>query len=59
MIAGTGRLAVDSKDKGIYNLEEIMTAESRLEFVDGHVIVPDRPGVGWEFDEAMIGKYEL
>jgi L-alanine-DL-glutamate epimerase-like enolase superfamily enzyme len=36
-----------------------MTPESRLAFADGHVIVPERPGVGWEFDEAMIRKYEL
>ncbi|MGV9798125.1 mandelate racemase/muconate lactonizing enzyme family protein [Mycobacterium sp. NPDC003449] len=48
-----------SKDKGIYNLEEIMTPESRLVFADGHVIVPERPGVGWEFDEALIRKYEV
>ncbi|MBM6592219.1 mandelate racemase/muconate lactonizing enzyme family protein [Brevibacterium sp. RIT 803] len=48
-----------AKAKGIYNMEELMTPESRLEFKDGSVIVPDRPGIGWEFDTDKIARYEV
>lgn len=48
-----------AKAKGIYNMEELMTPESRLEFKDGSVIVPDRPGIGWEFDPEKLAQYEV
>lgn len=48
-----------AKAKGIYNMEELMTPESRLEFKDGNVIVPDRPGIGWTFDPEKLDHYEV
>jgi L-alanine-DL-glutamate epimerase-like enolase superfamily enzyme len=46
-------------DKDIYNFEQLVTSETRLEARDGTVICPDRPGIGIDFDEAAIAKFQL
>lgn len=45
--------------KGIYNMEKLLTPESRLEFKDGKVYVPERPGLGWEFDPEKLAYFEV
>lgn len=45
--------------KDIYNFERLLTPESRLVVRDGAAMVPDRPGIGVEFDEAALEKYEI
>jgi L-alanine-DL-glutamate epimerase-like enolase superfamily enzyme len=45
--------------KDIYNFELLLTPESRLVVKDGAAIVPDRPGIGVEFDEAVLSGYEI
>ncbi len=45
--------------KDIYNFELLLTPESRLVVRDGAAVVPDRPGIGVEFDEAAIKRYEI
>jgi mandelate racemase len=30
-----------------------------LEITDGHARIPDRPGIGLEWDEAAVGRYEV
>jgi L-alanine-DL-glutamate epimerase-like enolase superfamily enzyme len=45
--------------KGIYNLEELVTPETRLTTGQGTVIVPDRPGTGIEFDPEALTKYRI
>jgi L-alanine-DL-glutamate epimerase-like enolase superfamily enzyme len=46
-------------EKGIYNFEALLTPQTRLEYRDGCALVPDRPGIGIEFDESAVAKYEL
>jgi len=46
-------------EKGIYNFEQLLTPESRLEYGGNQVFVPSRPGLGIELDEDFVGKYEL
>lgn len=46
-------------EKDIYNFEQLVTADTRLEARGGTVICPDRPGVGIEFDEEAVMKFEL
>jgi L-alanine-DL-glutamate epimerase-like enolase superfamily enzyme len=59
--ASTTSLAVEhfTLDKDIYNFEKLIVPESRLQVVDGMAKVPERPGLGLEFDEDMIRTYEL
>jgi L-alanine-DL-glutamate epimerase-like enolase superfamily enzyme len=45
--------------KDIYNFERLLTPESRLVVRDGAAVTPDRPGIGVEFDEAALEKYEI
>lgn len=46
-------------EKGIYNMAELMTPESALEHKNGNVYVPERPGIGWEFDSEKLDAYEV
>ncbi|MFJ4657303.1 mandelate racemase/muconate lactonizing enzyme family protein [Nocardia sp. NPDC088792] len=46
-------------EKGIYNFERLLTPASRLRYADNQVFIPERPGLGIEFDEEMVTKYEL
>ncbi|MDX5594327.1 mandelate racemase/muconate lactonizing enzyme family protein [Pseudovibrio sp. SPO723] len=34
-------------------------AKQPIEFVDGHLIVPDSPGLGVELNEDLVSKYEV
>lgn len=48
-----------AQDKGIFNLEEVLTPESRLQYADGHVLVSDQPGIGWVLDEEKARTFEI
>ena len=48
-----------SLDKDIYNFELLLTPETRLVVEDGAAVLSDRPGLGFEFDEEVVGKHEL
>jgi L-alanine-DL-glutamate epimerase-like enolase superfamily enzyme len=45
--------------KGIYNFERLLTEETRLEVRDGAVHLSERPGIGIEYDEAAVSRYEM
>ena len=45
--------------KDIYNFELLLEPSTRLVVEDGHALVPDRPGLGIELDEATVRKYAL
>lgn len=57
--ASTTCLTVEHFDLGkdIYNLEAVVTPESRLRVVDGRAEVPSRAGHGVSFDPDEIGRY--
>lgn len=46
-------------EKDIYNFELLLTAATRLKYQDGRVDVPDRPGIGIEFDEQFLGRHTI
>ncbi len=46
-------------DKDIYNFEQVITAATRLVAQDGTVLCPDRPGMGFDLDEAAMARFEL
>lgn len=46
-------------EKGIYNVEELITPQTRVEFANGTVTIPDRPGHGITFDEAKIREFAI
>ena len=39
--------------------EALLTPQTRLQYRDGCVCVPARPGIGIELDESAVAKYEL
>jgi len=43
-------------DKDIYNFETVLTPETRAGFRDGTVLVPERPGLGIEFDAEQVRR---
>ena len=43
----------------VYNFEALVAEESRLRIVDGQVGLSERPGIGIEFDEDAVARYEL
>lgn len=45
--------------KDIYNFELLLTPESRLRVSDGAAHLSNRPGIGVEFDEDAVRRYEL
>src|ERR1700747_3716254 len=46
-------------DKDIYNFERLLTASTRLKYRHGVVEVPNRPGIGIEFDQDRLSEYQL
>ncbi|WP_327146054.1 mandelate racemase/muconate lactonizing enzyme family protein [Nocardia sp. NBC_01327] len=46
-------------EKGIYNFETLLTPETRLRYGGNQIFIPERPGLGIEFDEETVRKYEL
>jgi len=46
-------------EKDVYNFELLVTAATRLKYKDGLVDVPDRPGIGIEFDEQCLKRYQV
>jgi len=46
-------------EKDIYNFETLVTPETRIQVRDGQLIVPDRPGLGIEFDPAQVQKFTV
>lgn len=59
--ATTNTLAVEyfALEKGIYNFELLLTPRTRVRHRDGHVIIPDRPGLGVELDRDAVAKFEI
>src|SRR5262245_12927146 len=53
-------LAIEHFDLGkdIYNFERLLTEQSRLHVRDGAAHLSDRSGIGVEFDEATVARYE-
>lgn len=46
-------------EKDIYNFELLLEPSTRLQVEDGNALVPDRPGLGIELDEAAVRKYAV
>lgn len=59
--AVTNTLVVEyfALEKGIYNFELLLTPQTRLAHRGNQVFIPDRPGLGLEFDEEAVAKYEI
>lgn len=57
--ASTNCLAVEHfvAEKDIYNFERLLTPSTRMEVVDGQVLVSDRPGIGIELDEVVVEQF--
>lgn len=45
--------------KEIYNFERLLTAETRMAISHGTVLVPDRPGLGLELDDAVVDQFAV
>jgi L-alanine-DL-glutamate epimerase-like enolase superfamily enzyme len=45
--------------KDIYNFERVVRPEHRVEVREGGVVCPDRPGLGFELDEAAVRSFEI
>ena len=46
-------------EKDVYNFERLVTPETRMVAEDGSVLVSDRPGLGFEFDEAVVQEFTV
>ncbi len=46
-------------EQDIYNFERLVTPETRLRPQDGNIALPDRPGVGIEFDEEAVARWKI
>jgi len=57
--ATPGCLAIEffELEKDIFNFERLLREDTRLTSEDGHVTVPDRPGLGIELDQDAVHKY--
>jgi L-alanine-DL-glutamate epimerase-like enolase superfamily enzyme len=53
-------LAIEHFDLGkdIYNFERLLTDETRLRIRDGAAHLSERPGIGIEFDETAVARYQ-
>lgn len=58
-VATTNCVAVEyfAVQEDIYNFERIVS--DPLEVVDGEVVVPDRPGLGFSLDEDAVAEFRL
>ncbi|CUR58795.1 Mandelate racemase/muconate lactonizing protein [metagenome] len=56
--ATTNALTVEhfDLDKDIYNFEMLLEPESRLVAADGHLQIPDRPGIGLVLREDLVAR---
>jgi L-alanine-DL-glutamate epimerase-like enolase superfamily enzyme len=59
--AVTNTLVVEffALEKGIYNFELLVTPSTRIRYGDNQLFVPDRPGLGLEFDPDAVAKFEI
>jgi L-alanine-DL-glutamate epimerase-like enolase superfamily enzyme len=46
-------------EKDLYNFERLLTASTRLKYKNGVVEVPNRPGIGIEFDQDRLTEYRI
>ncbi|MGO3147882.1 MAG: mandelate racemase/muconate lactonizing enzyme family protein [Leucobacter sp.] len=46
-------------EKDIYNFEQLVTRETRQQYVDGKLVLLDIPGIGFEFDEASLERFTV
>lgn len=46
-------------EKDIYNFELLVTPETRLEVAEGHVLIPDRPGLGFDIDDEAVRRFAM
>ncbi|MPZ63606.1 MAG: mandelate racemase/muconate lactonizing enzyme family protein [Propionibacteriales bacterium] len=46
-------------EKDIFNFERLLRADTRLTSEDGHVTVPDRPGLGVELDQEAVEQFAI
>jgi L-alanine-DL-glutamate epimerase-like enolase superfamily enzyme len=44
-------------EKDVYNFEKLLTPETRFKFANGMVEIPDKPGIGIEFDPDCLKRY--
>lgn len=44
-------------DSAVLNFRELLTEQVKVE--NGHILLTDRPGLGFDFDEQQVSKYEL
>ncbi len=45
--------------KDIYNFERLLTEETRLDVREGVAHLTERPGIGFELDEAVVSRFEI
>jgi L-alanine-DL-glutamate epimerase-like enolase superfamily enzyme len=45
--------------KDVFNFERLLTPASRAKPEGGFLAVPDRPGLGVEFDAAALERFEI
>ncbi|MQA62764.1 MAG: mandelate racemase/muconate lactonizing enzyme family protein [Actinophytocola sp.] len=46
-------------EKDIFNFERLVREDTRLTSADGHVTIPDRPGIGFEWDDEAVRHYAV
>ena len=46
-------------DQDIYNFERLVTPETRLQFKDGRIPLPDRPGLGIDLDGQAVARWRV
>ncbi|MCW2772065.1 MAG: mandelate racemase/muconate lactonizing enzyme family protein [Nocardioides sp.] len=46
-------------EKDIYNFELLLQPESRMRFDNGHVVIPDVPGIGIVLAEETVARYSV
>ena len=46
-------------EKDVYNFEQLVTPSTRLQYKDGLVAVPNRSGIGIEFDQDRLKEYRI
>ena len=46
-------------EKDIYNFELLVTPDTRLQAAEGHVLLSDRPGLGFDLDEDAVRRFAV